>query len=103
MNCPKCQTELPGSAKFCFECGHQLESVCGNCQTLNPPGSKFCIECGTDISRANTLELSSLDEKIDKIQRYLPAGLTQKILAQRDRIEGERKIVTVLFCDLVGY
>ncbi|MBU2647496.1 AAA family ATPase, partial [bacterium] len=28
---------------------------------------------------------------------------TQKILAQRDRIEGERKIVTVLFCDLVGY
>ncbi|MBU2646392.1 zinc ribbon domain-containing protein, partial [bacterium] len=103
MICSECQAEVPKTARFCNACGHQLEAVCGNCQTLNPPGSKFCIECGTDLSRANTPDLSSLDEKIDKIQRYLPAGLTQKILAQRDRIEGERKIVTVLFCDLVGY
>ena len=29
--------------------------------------------------------------------------ITEKILAQRDRIEGERKQVTVMFCDMEGY
>jgi class 3 adenylate cyclase/tetratricopeptide (TPR) repeat protein len=38
-----------------------------------------------------------------KIQKYLPQGLTEKILAQKNRIEGERKQVTVLFCDIVGF
>jgi tetratricopeptide (TPR) repeat protein len=33
---------------------------------------------------------------LDKIQQYLPKGLTEKILAQRDRIEGERRQVTVM-------
>ncbi|MBL0712745.1 MAG: AAA family ATPase, partial [Desulfosarcina sp.] len=37
------------------------------------------------------------------IQRYLPQGLTEKILTQRDRIEGERKNVTVMFCDMEGF
>jgi predicted ATPase/class 3 adenylate cyclase len=45
----------------------------------------------------------SFDEKLSKIQRYLPKGLTEKILSQKDRIEGERKHVTVMFCDMVGF
>ena len=45
----------------------------------------------------------SFDEKIAKIQKYLPSGITEKILSQRDRIEGERKQVTVLFTDMAGY
>ena len=45
----------------------------------------------------------SFDEKLAKIQRYLPEGLTEKILSQRDRIEGERKQVTVMFCDMEGF
>jgi predicted ATPase/class 3 adenylate cyclase len=45
----------------------------------------------------------SFDEKITKIQKYLPKGVTEKILAQKDRIEGERKQVTVMFCDLEGF
>ena len=42
------------------------------------------------------------EEKIKKIQKYLPKGLTEKILSQKDRIEGERKQVTVLFADVKG-
>jgi len=38
-----------------------------------------------------------------KIQQYLPKGLTEKILAQRGKIEGERKQVTVMFCDMEGF
>jgi class 3 adenylate cyclase len=45
----------------------------------------------------------SFDETIDKIQRYLPKELTDKILSQRDKIEGERKQVTVMFCDMEGF
>ena len=43
------------------------------------------------------------NEKLKKIQRYLPKGLTDKILSQREKIEGERKLVTVLFCDMQGF
>src|SRR6266511_2299880 len=46
---------------------------------------------------------SSLDEKLDQLQRYLPTHLADKILATRGRLAGERKLVTVLFADLVGY
>ena len=45
----------------------------------------------------------SFDEKLEKIQRYLPKGLTEKILSQKDRIEGERKQVTVMFSDMEGF
>ena len=68
-------------------------------------GKKFCGECGHDLtlpSKPIPKELS-FDEKLAKIQRYLPKDLTQKILAQRDKIEGERKQVTVMFCDMEGF
>jgi class 3 adenylate cyclase/tetratricopeptide (TPR) repeat protein len=42
----------------------------------------------------------SFEEKLEKIQRYLPKGLTERILSQRTKIEGERKQVTVMFCDM---
>ncbi len=47
--------------------------------------------------------LMSLDEKLDRLQRYLPQHVTDKILSNRGRLEGERKLVTVLFADIVGY
>ena len=102
MKCPNCDHHAPESSKFCNQCGNKLLLICSECEKENPPGSKFCAECGSAFQTSGP-DLSPLEEKIDKIQRYLPQGLTDKILAQKDRIEGERKIVTVLFCDLVGY
>jgi class 3 adenylate cyclase/tetratricopeptide (TPR) repeat protein len=105
MECPKCQSENREGVKFCEECGAKMEFKCPSCSALIPMGKKFCGECGhslTTPSEPVTKELS-FDEKIDKIQRYLPEGLTEKILAQRDRIEGERKQVTVMFCDMAGF
>ena len=80
MECPKCHYENPDKQKFCGECGYQLSSS----STPSP-------------------QTRSVDEKIDKIQRYLPRGLTEKILAQRGKIEGENKLVTVMFCDMEGF
>jgi class 3 adenylate cyclase/tetratricopeptide (TPR) repeat protein len=91
--------------KFCGECGCEIKSVCPQCHFTNPPNFKFCGECGARLSaqeKSQPKELS-LEDKLDKLQRYLPKGVTEKILAQRGRIEGERKHITVLFCDLVGF
>jgi class 3 adenylate cyclase/tetratricopeptide (TPR) repeat protein len=105
LKCPKCQTENPDTANFCGECQTKLEKVCPNCNHLNPPQFKFCNKCGSNLTvtpKEVTKELS-FNEKLAKIQRYLPKDLTQKILARKDKIEGERKQVTVMFCDMEGF
>jgi len=105
MKCPKCQFDNPEGLKFCVECGNKLEIICSNCGFSNEPSFKFCGECGHNLSISTEPAPKDLsfDEKIDKIQRYLPKGLTEKILSQRDKIEGERKQVTVMFCDMEGF
>ena len=106
MKCPKCQFENPDEAKFCLKCGSKLEIACPGCGKPNPPGSKFCMECGHDLAippESPSAADLSFEEKLEKIQRYLPGGLTEKILAQRGKIEGERKQVTVMFCDAEGF
>jgi len=105
MECPKCQLEIRNGAKFCSECGNELEITCSKCNNLNTPESKFCEQCGSQLSRPPELALKELssDQKLAKIKKYLPEGLTKKILFQRGIIEGERKQVTVMFCDMAGF
>jgi len=104
MKCPKCQADNREGVKFCEECGAKIELKCPKCGAEILLGKKYCGECGHDLglpSKPTPQELS-FDEKLAKIQRYLPKDLTQKTLAQRDKIEGERKQVTVMFCDIEG-
>jgi len=105
MKCPKCQAENREGIKFCEECGARMELVCPGCGMKIPLGKNFCGECGNPLSppsKPAPKELS-FKEKFSQIQEYLPQGLTDKILAQRGRIEGERRQVTVMFCDMEGY
>jgi len=61
--------------------------------------------CGQKLNASLTTLPKDIpfDEKLDKIQRYLPKGLTEKILSLRNRIEEERKVVTIMFCDMKGF
>jgi len=105
MKCPKCRFENPEDMIFCGECGAKIEIVCPECGFSNPLKFKFCGKCGHKLSlppEAIPKDLS-FDEKLAKIQKYLPKGLTEKILSQRDKIEGERKQVTVMFADMEGF
>ena len=105
MKCPECQADNKEEAKFCRKCGEKFSLICTKCGAENLPGDNFCDQCGHDITLPSKPAPKELpfDEKLDKIQRYLPEGLTEKILSQRNKIEGERKQVTVMFCDMEGF
>ncbi len=98
MKCPKCQTENKEGVKFCEECGVRMELVCPGCGEKISSGKKFCGECGYQLSKPT--EASPIDYSTP--QSYTPKHLAEKILTQRSSIEGERKIVTVMFADVAG-
>jgi len=105
MKCPKCQADNKKEARFCRKCGARLSLICPQCGSENLPEDNFCDQCGHNLTLPPepVPKDLSFDEKLDKIQRYLPKGITEKILRQRDRIEGEHKQVTVMFCDMEGF
>ena len=47
--CPKCNTTVKPTAKFCPECGAKMAPVCPNCKKELPAGTKFCPDCGTKL------------------------------------------------------
>jgi class 3 adenylate cyclase/tetratricopeptide (TPR) repeat protein len=98
MKCVDCGTENPDGAKFCNECAARLELVCPQCGTPNNPGSKFCNECAHDLRKPK--ETKPVD--YDRPDSYTPKHLADKILTTRSSIEGERKVVTVMFADVAN-
>jgi class 3 adenylate cyclase len=99
MRCPKCQFDNREEVKFCEECGAKFELECPACNAIIPIGRKFCGDCGEKI--AETSEILSHD--YTQPQSYTPKFLADKILRTRSSIEGERKLVTVLFADVANY
>jgi predicted ATPase/class 3 adenylate cyclase len=89
----------PATRKFCRECGAKLLLVCPQCGTENLPDDKFCGECGHNFKKPK--EAPSID--YSEPQSYTPKFLADKILTTRSSIEGERKLVTVLFADVADY
>ena len=85
MRCPACDTGNEPSRKFCRECGAPLVLRCPACGTGNPPSDKFCGECGTALATAAAAAFAPVPEPSPP-----PAA-------------AERRLVSVLFVDLVGF
>lgn len=53
QQCPQCQTKIPMSARFCFNCGHQIVKAnkCPQCGEDLPPDAVFCLKCGSKIEK----------------------------------------------------
>jgi len=99
MKCPKCQAENPETNKFCPECGTKFVQVCPQCGAERLLGDKFCAECGHALGEPKAV----LSIDYSQPQSYTPKFLADKILTTRGSIEGERKLVTVLFADVANY
>ena len=69
MKCSNCNHDNLAEALFCNKCGSKLELACPECGKVNPSESTYCNKCGTKLTASETHDLSSLEEKIDKIQR----------------------------------
>src|SRR5919204_240150 len=85
MLCPSCAIENEPGRKFCAECGSPLAVACPSCGVANSPGAKFCGECGSSLAREAVL--------------VAPAGEPPAPTAP----VAERRLVSVLFADLVGF
>ena len=81
VTCSSCGSENEAGRKFCGECGTALVQACPTCGTANPPTVKFCGECGTALIATG------------------PARSTPPNAAAT----AERRLVSVLFADLVGF
>ncbi len=82
MPCQNCLAENPQGANFCIRCGNPLQRRCEKCSYDNPANARFCAQCGIPFHAAEPI-------RADVVPR--DSGLT-----------GERRHLTVLFCDLVN-
>jgi predicted ATPase/class 3 adenylate cyclase len=81
--CASCGTENEPGRKFCGECGSPLARPCPTCGTPNAPTAKFCGECGCSLAATPATAAPATTETTAPV--------------------AERRLVSVLFADLVGY
>ena len=104
MKCPNCAFDNSDDSRFCENCGQPLERACPNCGQAVASVAKFCKNCGYNLvgqapSSPTTVPRSA---GLEAMRRAAPSDMARKILADRERMEGERKRVTALFADIVG-
>src|SRR3954452_24184901 len=82
MLCPSCGTDNAAGKRFCGDCGTELAMPCGLCGSPNPSGNRFCGDCGASLSTGP--------------EPIAAAPVVREAAA-------ERRLVSVLFADLVGF
>ncbi len=105
MICPNCQNDNREGANFCDSCGRRLALVCPACGTDNRPGARFCDHCGHSLTPAEDGSAApAAPHPQTPVEKFIPREFAGKLEAARDSrlMEGERRIVTMLFCDVKG-
>lgn len=106
--CQNCGTPLKPQAKFCHNCGHPVETplptpapqpqVSAIVETQPPAATpaSFATPAFAPPDAAASVDA--------RLQQYIPRELLGKLQAARANrsMAGERRIVTVLFCDVKG-
>ncbi len=95
MQCSQCGSASPTGNKFCGECGAALARKCSSCGTTNPAGVKFCGECGTPLSASSSSSAPAVGSYGANVADTAPAPAAGPV--------SERRVCSVLFCDLVGF
>jgi class 3 adenylate cyclase/tetratricopeptide (TPR) repeat protein len=84
MSCSSCGAQNPADQRFCDNCGQPLTADCPVCGHANRPGARFCGNCGSALAG----------------EPPTPAPAAPKSAPTE---VAERRLVSVLFADLVGF
>jgi class 3 adenylate cyclase/tetratricopeptide (TPR) repeat protein len=89
--CASCGTENRTGSRFCDNCGAPLASNCPTCGEPNRADARFCANCGSALGG-------------DAPTASAPTAATAPPATRSsDEATAERRLVTVLFTDLVGF
>jgi len=92
--------------KFCEECGAKLVLACPNCGREVRPTAKFCGDCGAPLEEKAKVKKQKSKGKTQRAKRIVssqfPVANPQPLAPSTQHPSGERRQLTVMFCDLVG-
>jgi class 3 adenylate cyclase/tetratricopeptide (TPR) repeat protein len=106
MKCFACRSDNRKGVRFCEECGTHIAIACPRCDSRIPVGKKYCGDCGQKLTQDENLPEKPPGKSVvdyAKPDSYTPKFMAEKILTTRGSLEGERKLVTVFFCDVTGF
>lgn len=83
--CPTCGDPVAPDLRFCVGCGTALAARCPACAAAVQPDMRFCGQCGTRL----TADVASTERSVTRTASVPGAAV-------------ERRLVSVLFADLVG-
>jgi class 3 adenylate cyclase len=96
VNCSNCGADARPGQKFCEECGARLSDACPHCGQAVQPGARFCGECGMSLQATADGMPAASDEPSPSLSTPVEAPAAPAATA-------ERRLVSVLFADLVGF
>lgn len=97
MRCPSCAADNPAGHRFCGQCGTPLALICRRCSAEIPTGNAFCGQCGTPVAQTAgapppaPVTPATGSPATESLEDILGGG------------QAERRHVSVLFVDLVGF
>jgi predicted ATPase/class 3 adenylate cyclase len=101
MHCPHCGFEVAADFQFCPKCGNKLSRDCPQCGYVCPLEFRYCPKCGMGISQ----EAAAIPQPPPYADRSTAQQVDLPSAARSTPIvaEAERRPVTVLFADVVGF
>jgi class 3 adenylate cyclase/tetratricopeptide (TPR) repeat protein len=96
VECSRCGAENREGRRFCASCGGPLSLRCSSCHVDNEVGERYCGGCGAQLELPRSGHASGAG----------PASLApapRPSHAEVARASDERRLATVLFCDLTGF
>ena len=107
MHCPSCESENRHGRRFCLACGSPVSRECPACGAANEGQAAFCGECGARLEPATQAPTRGDDEEAAydpaaALERLIPREFAERLRATRGHVGHERRLVTMLFCDIRG-
>jgi class 3 adenylate cyclase len=107
--CASCGAANAATQRFCGDCGSPLARGCPNCGAPHTPGQRFCGDCGSALASQPAAAAAATDREPVAVPHPGPAPAAPPAVAPRELPAGstgpiaERRLVSVLFADLVGF